>query len=546
MKLKHLPLLTLMLGCASAYGQATLLKDIYPGAGNGVFYVVGTAVMNDKLYFAAQDTALNMELWSTDGTTAGTAEIADIDPNGGSGPSRFHVFNNNVYFAAETPNEGTELYKTDGTTAGTAMIKDIWSGITGSWPGNFCNYNNKLFFTAEEPASGGMHHVIYTTDGTTANTSIVTTGPWTMGTMYFTQMNNKLYFNANSSIATTGIELWESDGTTANTTMVKDILAGASGSNPEYLTKFGTNKFIFSATDPATGYELYISDGTAAGTSMIKDIWTGTGNSYPSRFKEWNGKIYFIANDGVNGAEPWVTDGTAAGTMMLVNTDGVATNGATYSDFCVVNNKLLFGAKTATQGNELWETDGTTAGTKVFMDINQGAGTSVDQAFEDCVLDGLLYFVANDGTNGNEPWVTDGTVAGTKMLANICAGNKSSMWTSEYRFKKVKDKILFVANDSISGSEIWVIDAPVSVSNSIISAEDVVKVYPNPSTGAFYIKAQMAFTQAMITNVAGQVVYNGTISNNTIQLTNQPAGVYNITLTAPGGKLYHKQVQVLR
>lgn len=545
MKLKHLPFFTLMLGAVSANGQATLLKDIYPGAGNGVFYVVGTAVMNDKLYFAAQDTLLNMEIWSSDGTTAGTSKLADINNNGSSGPAKFHAFNNSMYFTATTDNEGTELYKTDGTTAGTTLIKDIWTGTTGSWPSNFITYNNKLFFTAEEPGSGGMHHVLYTTDGTSANTSVITTGPWTMSSMYYVQMNNKFYFKANSSVATTGVELWESDGTAANTVMIKDILSGAAGSNPEYMTKLGNNKFVFSAHDPATGYEIYISDGTAAGTTLLKDIRTGVGNSYPSRFKEWNGKIFFIANDGVNGAEPWVTDGTAAGTMMLANTDGAATDGATYSDFCVVNNKVLFGAKTTTQGKELWETDGTSAGTKVFMDINT-SGDAMDQAFEDCVFDGRLYFVANDGTNGNEPWVTDGTTAGTKMLANICAGSKSSMWTSEYRFKKVKDKILFVANDSVSGSEIWVIDAPAVGVEQIAHTEEVLNIYPNPSTGIFFLQSEIAFSKVRVINTTGQEVYAGVVSNNSLKLEKQPAGVYHVILTGEDGKNYHRQVTVMK
>ena len=45
-----------------------------------------------------------------------------------------------------------------------------------------------------------------------------------------TVFNGQLFFGANDG--THGPELWVSDGTAAGTTMVKDIIAGASGSNP--------------------------------------------------------------------------------------------------------------------------------------------------------------------------------------------------------------------------------------------------------------------------------------------------------------------------
>lgn len=545
MKIGYLPLVLLLGSSSIAQAQAVLLKDINPGISTGVHFLVGTKVMNNKLYFAAQDTLQNLELWSTDGTTTNTVLVKDISTVNGSSPASMHVFNNNLFFAATTATEGTELYKTDGTATGTSLFSDIWAGTTSSYPNNFMEYNNSLFFTAEEPTSGGFHHVLYKSDGTLPNTAIMSTAPWTMGTMYYIMMNSKFYFGANNSVSNTGIELWESDGTGNGTSLLVDLLAGSAASNPEYLTKFGTNKFVFSATTPATGYELYISDGTAVGTTLIKDINPGAGNSYADGFTEFNGKIYFFANDGVNGTEPWVTDGTAVGTMMLANTDNAATNGIQMTDYCLVNNKLMFTAKTVSGGREIWTTDGTPTNTNMFMDINAGATDGVGTLYAENVIDGYLYFVANDGTNGDEPWVTDGTAINTKMLHNINPGINRSMFNSEYRFKKVNNKILFVANDSVTGNEIWTVDAPVGV-NEIAKINEVLTLYPNPTKGIFHIQGAVVIVNAIINNQLGQVVYNGAVENNTISMVTNPAGIYTVTMTDKDGNVYNERLHLQR
>ena len=61
------------------------------------------------------------ELWSTDGTAAGTHLVKDILPGaGGSYPLGLTVLNGAVYFHASGP-EGDELWRTNGTAAGIAL-----------------------------------------------------------------------------------------------------------------------------------------------------------------------------------------------------------------------------------------------------------------------------------------------------------------------------------------------------------------------------------------------------------------------------------------
>ena len=82
--------------------------------------------------------------------------------------------------------------------------------------------------------------------------------------------------------ASTGWELWKSDGTAAGTVMVKDIRSGRADSSPAEFTAVG-NTLYFRADDGTNGYELWKSDGTATGTVMVKDINSGTGGSISCR-----------------------------------------------------------------------------------------------------------------------------------------------------------------------------------------------------------------------------------------------------------------------
>jgi large repetitive protein len=67
-----------------------------------------------------------------------------------------------------------------------------------------------------------------------------------------------VYFNAADA---SDVELWKSDGTTAGTVKVKDILPGEIGSQPQLLTMSGSTLFSV-ANDGVHGSELWKSDGT--------------------------------------------------------------------------------------------------------------------------------------------------------------------------------------------------------------------------------------------------------------------------------------------
>src|SRR5262245_34527758 len=89
------------------------------------------------------------------------------------------------------------------------------------------------------------------------------------------------------------------------------------GSNPVFLGTIGGVAY-FSADDGIHGRELWRTDGTTAGTSIVKDIQTGSGSSSPTNFVVIGTTAYFAATTSSAGTELWVTDGTEGGTRMVV------------------------------------------------------------------------------------------------------------------------------------------------------------------------------------------------------------------------------------
>lgn len=133
-----------------------LPSAFYSYSSKGCFY-------NGKCYFFANDGVHGFELWSTDGTANGTQLLKDINPLGDSKPLGYSYWpiNENgfinaagkLYFVADDGVHGDELWVTDGTTAGTHLVKDInpnGSALNDLLNSQFMMVDSVPFFTAVE------------------------------------------------------------------------------------------------------------------------------------------------------------------------------------------------------------------------------------------------------------------------------------------------------------------------------------------------------------------------------------------------------------
>jgi ELWxxDGT repeat protein len=215
-----------------------------------------------------------------------------------------------IYFRANELAVGSELWSTDGTAAGTALFKDIWSGSSGSFPGGLFVHGTTLFFSANDGVNGTE---LWKSDGTPAGTVLVAdlqpgsggSSPWAV-----VAVNGKVILRA--STQATGEEPFVTDGTAAGTQLLKDIAAGAGTSWSYGYVASGSRYVWFGAEDPAIGSEIYVTDGTPAGTKLVLDFVPGKLGSFPDWFVLSSGKLLFAADDDIKGSELWSLDPGAA------------------------------------------------------------------------------------------------------------------------------------------------------------------------------------------------------------------------------------------
>ncbi len=485
------------------YPVAEIPPPSSPGVSSSDADTLG--ILSGRWLFTAPDTQ-GWFLWSSDGTPGSLTRIRRLDVQTSSFPQPLADLAGTLLFSANNPETfGQELWRTDGSVAGTAQITANTDIPPYFVPNVLGRIGSRLFFASDFPlpsTSTGDGTVIagyglWATDGTAAGTGLVLkaslleidaltaaqiggsiyvegtrsqqsglfkTDGTDAGTVFLHRFNryseplSQLLAVGDRLFFVVGVEntsLWTSDGTVAGT---KPVLPGHTFLGPLFGTALGSR--LFFTTYGETERELWASDGTAAGTLRIAGIGPRPpvlggvvvgGPVVPGRQAVAGGRVFFVGDDGVHGAELWSTDGTTAGTGMVADIASGA-SGSLIGPLTTVGRRVFFAADDGVHGRELWTSDGTAAGTHIVADILPGAGSSQPQNLT--AVDGRLLFSADDGVHGLEPWVSDGTAERTRMLQDIAPG---ALPSSPSGFLVSGDYVYFSANDAAHGFELWAV-----------------------------------------------------------------------------------------
>lgn len=419
-----------------------LLLDAFPGTGSG--NPTTLTPFGNRLAFTAQVDASNNALFLTDGVTTTrvftwpmTRTLPILLPAGVLG-----VNGTTLYLSADPNGSGRQLWRSDGTTAGTTRVTDL-NVAGGSDPAGFATLGTSIVFSARV---NPFQRNLYATDGTPGSTRLLQAIDLTAGPPIDPiVVGNQVYFGLSANGL--GTELWATDGTPGGTRLILDIEPGAEASTPFGFVPHGVG-LLFAAATRSTGREIWTTDLTTAGTRLLVDVDPaplGTGDSNASEFTDRFGVSYFQANDGVSGAELWRTDGTTAGTFRLVDIlPGPSTGSPTR--MALVGDLLFFSAWQNLDDGQVWRTDGTLPGTFAVTSFTQ---SSPQQAV---AFGGRAFFATGNGGTF-EIHSSDGTVAGTRRL--IAFPGRS--FTDAY-LTPLADRLLFVGHDAAQGNDLWVTD----------------------------------------------------------------------------------------
>ena len=292
---------------------------------------------------------------------------------------------------------------------------------------SFVHLGKKILLSAKGASTG---QELYLTDGSKAGTQLVkdirpgarSSNP---RNLILTQDGKKAFFVVDGRDKSKEEELWVSDGTAKGTL---HLLTVARGYTPSLrpLAQASASSILFTYDDSKVGAEPWISNGTPAGTRLLLDVVPGTASSNPIEGIPLgkSGKTLFNCTQPLLGNELWITDGTAKGTQLLKDIQPGKASG--YPSFFTTlgASKVLFVARDAKTGAELWSTDGTATGTTQVLDLDPGSANGVGW-LHPLGSTGLVVFSGNNGKTGWEPFVTDGTAKGTQLLLDTVPGTGS-------------------------------------------------------------------------------------------------------------------------
>lgn len=389
---------------------ANIIKQI-SFLGQGDFPVEFAQVVGGPIVFPADDSANGQELWRTDGTNAGTFMVADINKtpsatafSAGSGPALLTPLGaHRVFFTADDGVNGRELWQTDGTTAGTVMVANINPNGSAN-PENLTVVGDRLYFTADDGSHGRQLWATFATGPGAEMVATIQAG----GTQFdgMTAVGTTLFF------ATQATNLWDLDvgsSTPQAVPVLPPFATMGTLSGPLTVGSADSQPAIYFRADGTGTPELWTAT-TIGARPVINTNRAGmTIPTNPTDVIQVANKTFFLASDPINGQQLWQTQGTApttsltkviqpGGTSFGVNDSGIPI----FTPQAVLNDTLYFAARDPAAGIELFSVEAQTGSVTQVTDINLGAGDS-RPAFM-TAFNNRVYFVADDGSHGRQLW----------------------------------------------------------------------------------------------------------------------------------------------
>ena len=433
----------LLAGAGARPATATepyLVKDIEPVPTPNSSYPVGFVSLGATALFGASNGQSPRQVWSTDGTEAGTHALDACDGPCTIGFANFLPAGARAFFWPLDATGHRELWLTEGTDSRTQRVV---SGLTPAGEWVWAPSAGKAFFVATDTT---FRKALWVTDGTEAGTRPVTEPRQSSDSVAsgLTPFRGGCAFVART--ATGKVEVWFSDGTPAGTRRVAGPWA-LTDSYPVWLAAT-PKRLFFQASTPRSGVELWSSDGTAKGT-LVLDLVRGTSWAPVGDRVAIGDSLYFaLARNGRQ--ELWSTAGTAKTTRQRSSADFKALY---LSKAVPVGGRWVFPIADATSTVALWALN-PKAGE--LSPLCGAAGCGLSPTPIGSVGDRVVFSV--NGDNGLALWLTDGTAAGTRQLLDFCAsGNDNGTCPYSVFALGGTPAMLTLLARTIQGYDLWAV-----------------------------------------------------------------------------------------
>ncbi|MEM8964448.1 MAG: hypothetical protein AAGD38_23380, partial [Acidobacteriota bacterium] len=330
----------------------------------------------------------------------------------GCDSARVELWNDRLLLVDRGPDR-YKLWISDGTPGGAWQLADQseWLFLQDDLE----RVGDELWFQARSP--GFVWHLWRARPGELAEpVSPTFEGFASPLTPHMESLGDRVVFAGQES--TFGAEPWVSDGTSAGTILLDDLLGGDTGLAPEFLGS--TDEIAVFQVFRGITSDIWATDGTPEGTESIALL------SFPSGPVIVGDLLYFIET---GPGRLTVSDGTAAGTRILLEGEDLdSSSHHTTSHF-------LFGNR-----SEWWSTDGTPNGTKPL---------GVPGFRAECARNARFCLLFDDFGG---VWSTDGTPENTELITSSSSVSVLQPLTDQVVFEV--DRGLVVSDGSSAGTRL--------------------------------------------------------------------------------------------
>ena len=410
---------------AEQFGASRVFRTDGTPAGTGFFQDAGAgdasleAASAQTLFLTAESPAVGVEPFALDLAGASVQMLANVafEPETlGSSPITWMRVRDRTFFLARTEATGLELWKTDGSSAGTSLVDAVPGpgGITSAIS-LLTAVGERLLFTAQSTSPGLF---LFSSDGTPPGT-IPLAGPSSFGAAELGDRAIVIDFGADQLLST--------DGTVAGTQV---LLSPPSAPFDNLILGpivFGDRAW-FQATDPVRGNEWWSTDGTPAGTQFELEFEPGPNSSaVTGPFIVGRDRALVFGNTTALGTEPYLL--TEQGDFFLLgdlSPGSASTPQGALQDIQPFGGDFLF---TRLEGPSLlppfispinlYRTDGPG---NPLVQLDAFLNPSINPISPTVVGDHVFFWAANpDQPFAADLWFSDGT-PGSETLAGTLPG----------------------------------------------------------------------------------------------------------------------------
>lgn len=474
--------------------STAMVADVCPGSCSGLAFAAHLAAAGERLVFPADDGRHGRELWATDGTAAGTALVRDHCPGScGIGTTPRSAGADVFYYLHRTDPvsqgdfvPGVELWASDGSSAGTRRLTDFalvdtfgppdrplpdlsvarigrrvvsvgWDprggvepraydaagrggrplgdlaggGDTGSEPFDAVALGERLLFMTDRGGSAAA----WSTGGSAETTVALGELPrprLLSDPPLVAVIGDLAYLNLD--------DLWATDGTTAGTVRLTGFAVKWPGSRVVSTAVVGLGgRGVFGVTAGGSQVtELWSSDGTPGGTHRAGPTSSPL-PSFPTRIRHLTAvgdQLYFWADDGLSGWEIWSADSTL--TRLLRLTDRPHPQEPGPPGFTRIGAQVYFLVPDRGGGRSLWRSDGTAQGTERVSPPTMDGVEPWQQAFTGLQGSVLVFTSASNGLD-LRLWAGDGSGSDWNEIGDFGPGSRLLEVVPE------QDQVLFLA-----------------------------------------------------------------------------------------------------